>query len=342
MDTHELYKKINIVLDEETRIYVANGRSRGGLGSMNIGLQSEPNNGWTNEGKAKDLLFDKSDSTVIQSPNSDILVKLYSSLDPERKKYFIIYLIGHLRNDSQYTKISYLIFFVLYRIGSIVEAFKKIRRDLKEDENHGRSNIFGIFSMIISREYLEITTQTYESIKLIFTGDLDYKFWLEQKINLALLKHLERDLNDVNPEINIDRDKVVEIWGEKFTTPTVPSLVKEIDDYFREGELSDSKFATCIGRIRVLIIEIAKQISLGLAAQNSDTSISESSSDSIFLKYLEDNDFISSQESQILGSLYGMSSNQGAHSSISKREYARLIKNMSYEISLLLLSRYRV
>jgi len=342
MDTHELHKKINIVLNEEVRLYSTNGRRRGGLGSMNIGIQSEPNNGWTNEGQAKSLLFDTSDKTVIQSPNSNILIKLYSSLDLKGKSDFKTYLLGHVRNDSPYVSIGYLIFFVLYKIGKVMEAFTHIRRSLTEDENHGHSNILAIFSMIISREYLEIDPKTYEDIKLIFTGDPDYKFWLEQKTNLALLKHLEKDLNDVNPEINIDRDKVIEIWGEKFTTSEVPSLIKEIDDYFREGELSESKFATCIGRIRVLLIVIAKRISLGLATKNSDTSISESSTDSIFLKYLEDNNFISNQESQILGSLYGMASNQGAHSSISKREYARLIKNMSYEISLLLLSKYKV
>jgi len=45
MDIYELHKKINIVLDEEVRSYSANGRIRGGLGSMNVALQSVPNDG---------------------------------------------------------------------------------------------------------------------------------------------------------------------------------------------------------------------------------------------------------------------------------------------------------
>ncbi|MGH6923881.1 MAG: hypothetical protein ACRED5_09100, partial [Propylenella sp.] len=39
------------ILDEEKRSYAARGRSRGMLGSLNVGLQSEPNAGWSKEGE---------------------------------------------------------------------------------------------------------------------------------------------------------------------------------------------------------------------------------------------------------------------------------------------------
>ena len=42
---------MDIILNEEKRSYKANGRSRGGLGSLNVGLQSEPDGGWTEEGR---------------------------------------------------------------------------------------------------------------------------------------------------------------------------------------------------------------------------------------------------------------------------------------------------
>lgn len=342
MDTFELHKKINIVLDEEVRSYSAKGRRGGGLGSMNIGLQSVPNNGWTSQGEIPQILFQKSDRTIISSPNAEILLKLFSSLDQFNKKDFTIYLTSHLRKDSPYASIGYFIFYILYKIGETIEALKNARRALSGDAVHGYSNLIGILSMIVSREYLEIDQKTYEDIKLTLLGDTEYDFQLKEKINLALLKHLERDLNDVNPEINTDRDKVLKIWGEKFTTPEVPSLIKEIDDYFREGEFSESKFATCIGRIRVLLVEVSKRISLNLAIKDVKATITESSKDHAFAQYLKDNKFISDEEWQILKSLYSMSSEEGAHSSVSKREYARLIKNMSYEIALLLLNRYKI
>lgn len=309
---------------------------------MNVTLQSVPNNGWTNEGQIPQLLFDRSDPTVISSPNATTLIKFYSSLDPDDKSNFRIYLIAHLRKDSPYASVGYLIFFVLYRIGETVDAIQQARRALLGDTVHGYSNVLGVFSMIISREYLEIDSKTYEDIKLVLQGDSEYKFWLEQKINLALLKHLERDLNDVNPEVNTDRDKVIELWGKKFSNIEVPQLIKEIEDDFRDGDFSDTKFAACIGRIRVLLVEISKRIALSIAQSRSDTSVTENSDDHHFFQYLKDKRVINDHEWNILRSMYGLASDQGSHSSVSNREYARLIKNITYEMVLLFLSRHGI
>lgn len=100
------------------------------------------------------------------------------------------------------------------------------------------------------------------------------------------MKHLEIELSDVNPEINTDRDKVLELWGKKFLNIEVPALIKEIDDYFREGDFSPTKFATCIGRIRVLLVEVSKKIALGIANSKSHTSVTESSEEAFFFQYL--------------------------------------------------------
>jgi len=342
MNIYELHKKINIVLDEEVRSYSANGRIRGSLGSMNVTLQSVPNNGWTNEGQIPQLLFDKSDPTVISSPNATTLIKFYSSLDPDSKSNFRSYLMTHIRKDSPYASIGYLIFFVLYRIGETIDALKQARRGLLGDTVHGYSNVLGVFSMIISREYLEIDSKTYEDIKLVLQGDSEYKFWLEQKINMALLKHLERDLDDVNPEVNTDRDKVIELWGKKFSSIEVPQMIKEIEDDFRDGDFSDTKFAACIGRIRVLLVEISKRIALSVAKSRNDDSIIENSEDHHFFQYLKDKKVINVHEWNILKSMYGLASDQGSHSSVSNREHARLVKNMTYELALLFLSRHEI
>ncbi len=57
-----------------------------------------------------------------------------------------------------------------------------------------------------------------------------------------------------------------------------------------------------------------------------------------FLDYLKDIKYITLPEWNILRSLYALASSDGAHALTSNREYARLIKNMSYEFVLLLLS----
>jgi len=342
MDVSTLHNKINIILDEEVRSYTARGRRMGALGSMNIGLQSVPNNGWTSEGQIPQILFDKSDPNVISSPNATTLLKFFSTLDNDEKGAFKTYFISNLRKDSLYASIGYFIFFVLYRIGETVGGLKNARRALSGDSNHGYSNLLGMLSMIVSREYLEINPKTYEDIKITLLGDAEYNFQLVEKINLALLRHLQKDLDDVNPEINTDRDRVIEIWGKKFSNIEVPSLISEIEDYFRDGDFTETKFATCIGRIRVLLVEVAKKIALGMAEKKTDTSISTTSDDHHFFQYLKDKKFISDDEWNILRSLYNLASNQGAHKLLSNREYARLIKNMTYEIVLLFLSKYEL
>ncbi len=342
MNIYELHKKINLALNEELRAYEARGRRSGDLGSMNIGLQSMPNNGWTNQGSIPRLLFEESNPNVISSPNATILLKLYSSLDDNDKRSFDNYLIGSLNKTSTYVSIAYLVFFILYRIGKTADALKMARRSLAGDSVHGYGNLLGTLSMIVSREYLEIDPKDYESIKLILQNDTEDDFRLQEKINLALLKHLERDLDDVNPEINTDRDKVIEIWNTEFKNPEVPTLIGEIEDYFREGDFTETKFATSIGRIRVLLAEVSKRLALRVALEKSDKSISENSNDHSFSQYLKDKEIISTNEWSILRSLYNLASNEGAHSSVSNREYARLIKNMSYELILLFLSRYKL
>ncbi len=342
METHELHKKINIVLDEEVRSYVANGRIRGGLGSLNITLQSVPNNGFTSVGQIPKLLFNESDPTVISSPNSNILLKLYSSLDKDGKDNFRTYLISHLRKDSTYASVAYLIFFVLHRTGFTIDAVKQAKRALLGDTINAYSNLLATFSMVISREYFEIDAKVYEDTKLILNGEAEYKHWLEQKINLALLKHLEKDLDDVNPEVNTDRDRVVDLWSKKFQSVEVPQIIKEIEDDFRGGDFSDTKFASCIGRIRVLVVEVPKRIALAVAKSRKDNSIDENSAEHHFFQYLKDKKVISDSEWNILRSLYDMASDQGSHSIVSNREYARLIKNMTYEIALLFLSRHEI
>lgn len=309
------------------------------LGSMNVGSQSEPNNGWTNVGSVPKLLFDESDRNVIASPNASILLKLYSSLDEKGKGEFKTLLTPHLRKDSEYASIAYLIFFVLYRIGFLVDALNMARKSLSGDSQFGYSNLIGLLSMIVSREYLEIDPKTYESIELILQNDTEHNFRLTEKINLAKLKHLEAELSDVNPEVNTDRDKVVELWGRKFSDPQIPILVSEIEEHFREGEFSATKFASCVGRIRVLLVEIAKRVALSVEATRKTGKVSESSGERYFFDYLKDTKHISDAEWNILRSLYDLASENGAHALTSNREYARLIKNMAYEFVLLLLSK---
>jgi hypothetical protein len=62
------FEEIDLILNEERRNYAACGRVRGGLGSPNVGLQSEPNFGWTKEGTVPSLLWERTQAKPIESP----------------------------------------------------------------------------------------------------------------------------------------------------------------------------------------------------------------------------------------------------------------------------------
>jgi hypothetical protein len=340
MNPYELQNNIDIVLDEEKRAYAARGRGSGGLGSLNIDLQSVPNNGWTTEGEIPQLLFEKSDPNIISSPNATVLLKLYSSLDEESKNYFVLHLTTHLRKDSPYASIAYFIFFVLYRLEKTVQALEYARKVLAGDSVYGYSNLLGVLSMIVSREYLHIDKKTYGGVKLVLQGNAENNFQLKEKINLALLKHLDRDLSDVNPEINADKEKLLTLWERRFGAGPVANQIKEIDELFNEGEFSQTKYATCISRVRVLIVEIMKHIAEAISLKRQDGKFNVSSGEHATFNYLRDCKFLSDDEWSMIRALYGLASDQGAHQIVALREYARITKNMAYEIALLALTKF--
>src|SRR5713226_5460412 len=114
MDIYELHKKIKLILDEEKRAYTTRGRTPHGTGSLSVGYQSLPNQGWTTQGDIPKILFDESVKDAVKSPNADLLLRLYSTLDQRGKDDLMIFLLGNLQSYSEYADISYFIFFVLY------------------------------------------------------------------------------------------------------------------------------------------------------------------------------------------------------------------------------------
>lgn len=118
----DLAERINTLLNEEKRAYEANGRSRGGLGSFNITIQDD----WATEGKMPKLIQEKSDPSAIQSKHAALLLKLYAAINPKQKKEMRVHLLGQLSKRSQYFDVSYLIFFVLYKMGLVADAIKTL------------------------------------------------------------------------------------------------------------------------------------------------------------------------------------------------------------------------
>ena len=95
----EYFDTCDAILREEKRSYAARGRRSGQLGTLNVGLQSEPNFGWTKEGEVPLLLWDEPNAKTVSSPNLDRLINLWEPLAPAERCNLEAYLLTHLRKE---------------------------------------------------------------------------------------------------------------------------------------------------------------------------------------------------------------------------------------------------
>jgi hypothetical protein len=188
------FDEVDLILNEEMRNYAARGRDRGGLGSLNVGLQSEPNSGWTTVGTAPSLLWDKANAKPIGSPNIARLVSVHAALGNSEKRDLEEYLLSHLNKTSSYANVSYFIFLALYRMGRAIDALRAARSWLAGDKDYAYSNLLGTLSALVSREHFDIDPALYPQILETLAGDTEHNFRLNEKINLARLEHLDSRL----------------------------------------------------------------------------------------------------------------------------------------------------
>jgi len=336
----ELQHKIDIILSEEKRAYAANGRRGGHLGSFNIDI----GDGWTDAypkaGVYPELLIIPASLNSIRSPQAETMLKLYSSLKSDEKEQFKSFLLSYLSKDCQFFDVAYLTFFVLHRIGATIEAITQARSNLKGDSDHGFSNMLAMLAKIVVHEHSYISKGLYSQIKESMQGETEHDFRLQDKINSAELELLKRDLADVNPEINKDKEKVASLWHDKFASAEVPSVIDEIEEYFVGGDFPQTKFATCIDRVRVLLVEVLRGIATGIAQKKDNKKINSETDEHAVFDYLRSEKLLSDSEWQMVRSLHGIASDKGSHRIIALKEYARITKNMTYEVLLLALSKY--
>lgn len=186
------FEEVDLVLNEERRAYAARGRYRGELGSLNVGLASEPNFGWTEVGSVPALLWDKAQAKPVESANATLLVNLHNASDESTQDSIERYLLSHLHKASPYADVAYLIFLALHRVGRTVDAIQAARTHLSGDKVYGYSNMLGALSAIVSHEHVNIDPACLSKILEVLGEDAEQNFRLREKINLARVRQLEQ------------------------------------------------------------------------------------------------------------------------------------------------------
>jgi hypothetical protein len=189
----EQFEQVDLILDEERRCYASVGRSRGGLGSLNVSLQSEPNFGSTKVGDVPTLLWDEAQTKLVGSENAQRLIKLHTALDKSSRADIERYLISHLDKRSPYADVAYFSFLALHRFGLTQDALQAARSNLAGDKVCGYSNVLGVLSAIVSHEHFKIAPDVYSGIAKVLAGDNEPNFRLIEKITLARLRQADKE-----------------------------------------------------------------------------------------------------------------------------------------------------
>lgn len=207
---HEVEKKVAATLKDEINRYKQYGRAHGELGSVHAILNGRKvkqiyGDSWTSSrsGEQQEIIGTCDDASV-QSENGDALVALYESLtvDAERK-LFVNALTARLNKDFEYYCVSYLIFYVLFRIGQLEplldgarvgltspptlwgKVFKRKagRTILERHQRHGRSDMLGLINGLMRYEPGSFSNAELDLLEAYIADVGEHTFRIAEKIN---------------------------------------------------------------------------------------------------------------------------------------------------------------
>lgn len=200
--THDgRFADVDAILNEEKRQYVANGRRQGGLGSLNVTLQNEPNHGWTQVGAVPNLLWSRDDGQPpISSPNLDRLVRAFNARDLAAQAELGEYLLSHLNRGSTFASVAYFNFMALHRAGGTAAAVAAAQRELSGDKEYAYSNLLSVLSGLVSREHFDMEPALFDALREILAKDAEHNFQLIEKLNLAQLRYTDEQARERGQE----------------------------------------------------------------------------------------------------------------------------------------------
>lgn len=207
---NEVEKKVAAVLKDEINRYKKFGRRSGELGSIYAlyngrKIKSIYQDGWTDSksGERQEIVCD-SENTKVVSENGDALVNYYTQLriDSE-KELFLNSLISRINKEKEYYCVSYLILYILFRIGYLKESLyaaekylqkrpsffdRALRREPKEDllelhQRFGFSDAFGLINGLLRYEHRSFSDSELDLIDQFIARVNEHTFRIDEKLN---------------------------------------------------------------------------------------------------------------------------------------------------------------
>jgi hypothetical protein len=138
---NDIEKKVAAVLKDEINRYKKFGRRSGELGSIyaihkGSKIKSIYQDGWTNSksGERQEIVNDP-ENAHVSSENGDALVSYYNGIkNVAERELFINSMSSRLNRDKEYYCVSYLILYVLFRIGRLIDGIAASEKHLQKKQ----------------------------------------------------------------------------------------------------------------------------------------------------------------------------------------------------------------
>jgi len=197
-------------------------------------------------------------------------------------------------------------------------------------------------------EDIRTTVLRVEGKKWIKEGELAKPCSLEKSIDAIqrLINEIQHFrlrgelLEDVNWEINQDVNKIEEKISLFGLSKELSDGIREIEKEYRQAG-SAFNFKTCVDHSRSFLENLDKEIVPKIESKCRIKFSGNITKAKDVIDYFgkKDVDFLMEKEQNLCRSVYDLASHLGVHSLVSKREYARISKNIIVELALLILDR---
>lgn len=307
----------------------------------------------------RDLDLNSTDDFYLEWDTYKTLKMLYNKIEkhPAARELFIelikeklleVQYIIHEKRDYTSTEplyfeqhdISSLAFYFLLKIGKskdIIEIIDKI----------GKNDLEGLFHDIYIFIHIEPLHFDEELLKALekFNSNSDYsietnfKEKFNRKINSIKYHNIQNELIGINEEINIYKEKIIEIVSYFGFPSEMETLLLKIDEIY---ELPDSEpiNSGMIGNLRSffekLTDNIAEQIKSKTGEKYPDECETKIGNQRLYIK---NNLNLSTREDEFIDSFIILLHIEGGHALVSEKKYFLMAKNIGITMAYFLLSK---
>lgn len=356
MDNREIRKKLDTIFEKESRSPKRDYRAKYAGSKELLPCAAEG----AQVTATMPLIEDNPKRFELYFPNLYLLIKLHSSISNINTdvKVFFDYLKHYFSHPHLIPKqASYLAFETLIELKSFEEAFSSWLTETKKEKvffSDEYKNILDIVSSKLQYEYHRFKETDLDSMsEAIYTiltsqkGEPGTIIWgkchgILEQINEIRYIRLKGELEaGVNPEINADKDKVIEKINLFGFSVELGGALNKIDEYYWNTTSDKFDWAMANGLLREFLTRLLREISGKIHGKTGDeiTRGKDESEFTSFKSYIKKHLPLGGNENKLIKALYGLTSSEGAHTIITEREYFRLCKNMIIELSLLLMSK---